>query len=199
MPTSTLQGGQTPEGVSDAHVRHCEHLHSHLLYIGALISGSSVRCAGALPIDAPGLSQEAMQACGPPPAGCTSPTCALPNAPPHTRSQQPHTEHPRRSRSRLGRAPHCTRRADRARSHGSALQPTYRPPRELSGPDSGRRRRGRSSGGTRGSWKRLVSRARPTKGRLTCGRAQGSNCPFRPERFNDLESRTPCGGDRSRR
>ena len=139
-----------------------------------------------------------MQACGPPPAGCTSPTCALPNAPPHTRSQQPHTEHPRRSRSRLGRAPHCTRRADRARSHGSALQPTYRPPRELSGPDSGRRRRGRSSGGTRGSWKRLVSRARPTKGRLTCGRAQGSNCPFRPERFNDLESHAPCGDDRSR-
>ena len=113
--------------------------------------------------------------------------------PRHTRghNNRTHTEHPRRSRSRLGRAPHHTRRADRARSHGSALQPTYRPPRELSGPDSGRRRRGRSSGGTRGSWKRLVSRARPTKGRLTCGRVQGLNRLTRPERFTDLESRAP--------
>ena len=141
----------------------------------------------------PGLKR----ARGPPSAGCTSPIRALPNGSSLTWSQQPHTEHLQRSRSRLGCAPHRTRRADRVRSRGRALQLANGPPRELDAHSSGIGRRDRSSGGSRAQTSRERAASEPSRGQPTHGRVRELHRSTRLKRLTDLEGRAPAGGNRS--
>ena len=140
-----------------------------------------------------------MRARGPPSAGCTSPIRALPNGSSLTGSQQPHTEHLQRSRSRLGCAPHRARRADRVRPRGRMLTLPKTLWRVLGDPARSRGRRGRRGGPRSGSRASGVAAREPRRGQPIAGCAAASYRPTRLERLDDLESRAPCGGDRSRR
>ena len=140
-----------------------------------------------------------MRARRPPTDGYTPPTWLTLSRPPLTRSRKAHIEHPRRSRSRLGCAPHRARRADRVRPRGRMLTLPKTLWRVLGDPARSRGRRGRRGGPRSGSRASGVAAREPRRGQPIAGCAAASYRPTRLERLDDLESRAPCGGDRSRR
>jgi len=163
-------GGIPSKTVSDTSTGDCEHIHSHLPRQNRSSSVPPVRELQSGHAS-PQLSTRRLHV-----------THMVPSL---TRSQQAHIEHPRRSRSRLGCAPHRTRRADGVRPRGRMLTLPKARWRELGGPARSHGRQGRRGGPRSGSRASGVAAREPRRGQPTAGCAAGSYRPTRLQRHAD--------------